>query len=153
MSDGRTQLAPVVVDLALSCPVPTAFEVFTGGIGNWWPADFTASGERLAEVILEPGPGGRLYERDTDGRTHDWGTVREWRPGTAVTFSWLLGLDPTQPTEVRVRFSGAPGVGAQVRLEHRGWRPEQETERTKFAHSAGWARVLSHFRTAAESTG
>jgi uncharacterized protein YndB with AHSA1/START domain len=158
MSHGGTVLAPVVLEMVLTGPVERAFTVFTEGIGGWWPAAFTSSGDRLAAVVLEPHVGGRVFERDRDGRESDWGAVLDFQPGHSVTMTWGLGLQHL--TEVEVGFTGAPiegGTGPQwgtsVRLEHRGWLPEQVGEREKFAHPEGWARVLASYREAVESAG
>ncbi len=57
--------APVVRSLALRCPRSHAFTVFTERIGEWWPKAFTASGDKLANVVIESWEGGRMYESDT----------------------------------------------------------------------------------------
>ena len=46
-------VAPVVKSVHVECGVASAFEVFTRGIGSWWPLD---------QLALSPGEvtGGRL---------------------------------------------------------------------------------------------
>ncbi len=61
-------------------PIRLSFEVWTDRIDQWWPADHTASGEPDTTVILEPRPGGRIFERTTSGVEHDWGEVTIWEP-------------------------------------------------------------------------
>jgi uncharacterized protein YndB with AHSA1/START domain len=150
-------LAPVRIDLALATGAARAFAVFTAGIGGWWPSAFTASGDRLASVVIEGRVGGRVYEQDVDGAETGWGSVTGYEPGRRLVLAWTLATD--QPTEVEVSFAdtvragndGADlGPGAGVRLVHRGWRPGQAGERERFAHPEGWARVLGYFQAAAE---
>ena len=46
-----------------------AFDLFTAGIGQWWPLKegYSFGGDRAPEIVLEAAPGGRFYERFVDG--------------------------------------------------------------------------------------
>ena len=74
---------PLRMSFDVACTVEHAFEVWTSGMGTWWPQDHTASG-KAELVVLESGVGGRIYERSSDGVEHDWGDghgVGPARPG------------------------------------------------------------------------
>ena len=38
-------IEPIRLAFEVACPADHAFEVWTGRIGQWWPADHTVSGE------------------------------------------------------------------------------------------------------------
>lgn len=61
--------------ITVSVPVEQAFRVFTSSFDSWWPREYHFGQAEMAEAILEPGEGGRWYERGTDGTERDWGRV------------------------------------------------------------------------------
>jgi hypothetical protein len=68
-------IEPIHLEFEVDCPAEHAFQVWTGRIARWWPADHTVSGEPEATVVLEGRAGGRIYERTAAGTEHDWGEV------------------------------------------------------------------------------
>jgi uncharacterized protein YndB with AHSA1/START domain len=141
---------PVVRKVSLRCPPESAFSLYTERIGQWWPRAFTASGDNLADVVIEGRVGGRVYESDAAGGAYDWGIVTAWEPGRRVVQSWTLGMRTGGPTEVEVRFSAEGDGGASVFLEHRGWGADQAGDRARFADDGGWTVVLDAYRRYAE---
>jgi hypothetical protein len=68
----------VTKTLRVNAPLAVAFDVFVGQ--EWWPVDtHHLADPHGSEVVLEPFPGGRWYERATDGTETDWGTVLAWQ--------------------------------------------------------------------------
>src|SRR5258706_532191 len=57
----------VVREIALTCTAEEAFARFADEIGAWWPHAFSANGANLADVMMEPKPGRRIFET-TDRR-------------------------------------------------------------------------------------
>lgn len=86
---------PLKITFDVACSAEHAFFVWTTRIGNWWPPDHTVSGLG-ADVILQAGVGGRIYERTPDGVVHDWGQVTLWEPRS----SWRIcgTLERSAPT-------------------------------------------------------
>jgi uncharacterized protein YndB with AHSA1/START domain len=124
-----------------------AFTLFTDGIQEWWPLDegFTYGGGRFYEIHLEPGVGGRFYERFRDGEEFDVGRVAVWQPPSRVVFTWR---DPewSDDTEVEVTFE-PDGDGTTLELTHRGFdRLGSGWEAIRGRWSSGWPRVLAAFR-------
>jgi uncharacterized protein YndB with AHSA1/START domain len=136
---------PVVRTLSLPCAPEKAFSIFTERIGDWWPPAFTASGANLGDIRIEGEPGGNVFEFDTDGNRRTWGSVTAWEPGRRVVLSWSLGVRAGDATEVEVTFAGT-GERSDVRLEHRGWGPDQADDRERFANPGGWTVVLDAYR-------
>jgi len=138
-------LPPVVRTLLLHASAARAFAAFTTAIGCWWPREFSAGGEELADVVVECTPGGRMYEVDRAGRKHDWATVRDCRSPSQLVLAWGLGLDGVQRTELELRFSDQP-AGSRLVLEHRGFQVGEESARGKFDAPGGWDVILDAFR-------
>jgi hypothetical protein len=55
--------AQVVVD----APIDEAFQVFTAGIGRWWPPEYNLLAVEIAERMFEPRVGGHIYDCGVDG--------------------------------------------------------------------------------------
>ena len=93
-------IEPLRIVFEVACPPDHAFSVWTERISTWWPADHTVSAEPDLTVVLEGRPGGRIYERRSNGNEHDWGEVTVWEPPTRLGYTWHLkrerdrGRDP-----------------------------------------------------------
>jgi hypothetical protein len=143
-------IEPLRLTFDVPCPPGLAFEVWTVGIDGWWPADHTASGEGDATVVLEPRPGGRIYERTAAGVEHDWGEVTVWEPPARFVYLWHLRRDRADATEVEIRFQPLGESGTRVEIEHRGWeRLGAGGQEWRDRNMGGWSTLLPHYRTAA----
>jgi uncharacterized protein YndB with AHSA1/START domain len=144
--NAQTAIEPVHKTLVVRCSPEHAFEVFTRGIGSWWPVHTHSIGDSdtITDVVFEERVGGRISQRHSDGSENDWGRVVAWDPPAAFTMSWF----PTgreRPTELEVRFA-AEGKGTRVDLEHRGWEVlADEAQETRNSYQSGWDRVLDHY--------
>ena len=138
--------APIEIEMTVAAPVADAFRVFTTGIDEWWPVEMHSIGEeRVAEVVLEPRAGGRIFERWDDGEERDWAQILEWDEPNHLVLSWSPNPGRPTPTEVDVTFS-PEGAGTRVRLEHRGWeRLGEEAEEARTSYKTGWPPVLELF--------
>ncbi len=96
-------IAPLRISFDVECPSEHAFTVWTTRIDAWWPRDHTVTGNADL-VVLEPGLGGRIFERTLDGTEHEWGEVTSWDPPRELAYRWHLGADPATATEVAIRF-------------------------------------------------
>jgi uncharacterized protein YndB with AHSA1/START domain len=110
---------PLVVRFDVAAAPPRAFELWTQRAATWWPRAHTLSGDPAA-ITFEPRPQGRILERAPDGREHPWGTVLEWEPPRRLRYLWHLFFDPSEATEVEVRFEPRPG-GTTIELIQTGW--------------------------------
>ena len=131
--------------ITVNAPVERAFEVFTEGIGTWWPLETHSVGRARAEtVVLEGREGGRLFERQTDGVESDWGRVTAWDPPHRVAFTWHPGRGVATAQEVEVQFTGTGG-STRVDLEHRGWENLGDlAAETISRYDSGWDHVLGN---------
>jgi hypothetical protein len=145
---------PLSISFDVHCPPEHAFAVWTSGIGAWWPADHTVSGEAGLTVVLQGEVGGRIFERTTDGSEYDWGEVTVWSPPTRLAYLWHLHRDRTDATEVEIRFVPQGEDATTVQIEHRGWeRLGASADQWRDRNRAGWQTLLPHYRQSIERGG
>jgi uncharacterized protein YndB with AHSA1/START domain len=134
--------------------VERAFEVFTTGIGTWFPRQYNLLPVDIAERVFDPRVGGSVYDRGTDGSECHWGRVVAYDPpervviGWHISPQWQIETDPEQTSEVEVRFRAEGPSRTRVELEHRhldrhgdGW----EQSRAALEGDGGWAWALEAF--------
>jgi uncharacterized protein YndB with AHSA1/START domain len=149
MNEGLVQsvtIEPVRKQLKVSLPVEKAFELFTAGIGTWWPMATHSVGEEQAETCFFEGwVGGRIMEVLKDSSQSEWGKVIAWEPFHRVSFHWYPGRTPDTAQKVTVTFSEIPG-GTLVELVHVGWETlgEQALARRN-GYDTGWDDVLAKY--------
>ena len=137
---------PLRLSFDVGCDVEHAFATWTARTSTWWPASHTVAGEPGLAVVLEPHPGGRIYERTRDGREADWGRIVEWEPPHRLVYTWHLRQDEADATEVEIRFEQRAGGGTTVTIEHRGWeRLGARGPDRRDANRRGWAGLLPHY--------
>ena len=147
-------IEPIRLAFEVDCPADHAFEVWTGRIAAWWPADHTVSGEVDAAVVLEPWPGGRIFERTAAGVEHEWGEVIAWEPPMRFVYLWHLRRDRADATEVEIRFLARDATTTRVEIEHRGWEVlGAEGDSWRDRNNGGWATLLPHYVAAARAAG
>jgi uncharacterized protein YndB with AHSA1/START domain len=150
---------PIRQAVAVRADPERAFEVFTAGMGSWWPLDAysRAVNELLQDegvvaerLEFESGPGGRILEHLSDGRVLPWAEVVAWEPPRRVVMAWRPHSLPEPPTDVEVTFS-AQGDGTMVELEHRGWELLSEGFREAMygLYADGWPATLDRFAAVA----
>ena len=138
-------IEPLRLSFDLECSPEHAFATWTAKIDRWWPADHTTSGQADAEVVLEPGVGGRIYERTADGTEHDWGEVTVWDPPRQLGYQWHLRRNRADATDVVIRFA-PQGSQTRVDIEHTGWeRLGVDGPDWRNRNRNGWETLLPHF--------
>jgi uncharacterized protein YndB with AHSA1/START domain len=140
--------APVRKTIHVEAPPERAFDVFTKGIGRWWPKSHKIGRADLDRPVIEPFSGGRWYELGIDGAQCDVGRVLEWEPPKRVLLAWQLDQDwtynPELITEVEVSFV-PEGEGTRVNLEHRNLErlgEPGEAVRKQIDSPDGWGLLL-----------
>jgi uncharacterized protein YndB with AHSA1/START domain len=149
-AQGSTVQSEVVVE----APIERAFEVFTAGIGSWFPSEYNLLEVDIAERVFEPRVGGRVYDRGVDGSECHWARVLAYEPPARVVISWDISpqwqieSDPDNTSEVEVRFTSESPERTRVELEHRnlerhgdGW----ESTRDSLTGEGGWEWCLQRF--------
>ena len=146
--DARTPtapIAPVVKSVEVACAPDRAFELFTSGIGQWWPLlTHSVYGEEAASVVMGEGIGEEIVETSAAGERSSWGTIVTWEPGRSVAFTWHPGLPVEETTDVVVRFTPTEG-GTLVELVHTGWERWEDPVSQRDNYDAGWVPVMARF--------
>ena len=154
----RDQAAPDAVrkQLTVRLAPDAAFDLFTAGVGTWWPtASHSVGADRVVACVLESGVGGRFYERLDDGTEHDWGEVTAWDPPRLVRFTWHPGRAPSTSQVDAVTFAPAASGGTTVTLVHTGWdRLGERAVEQRDQYVTGWDLVfIQRYGSAAAGVG
>jgi uncharacterized protein YndB with AHSA1/START domain len=148
--------------IVVDAPVERAFRVFTEDFDRVKPREHNMLGVEIAETVLEPRAGGRVYDRGVDGTECQWARVLAFEPPSRLVFSWDLNpqwqveADLERTSEVEVRFIAESDERTRVELEHRnldrhgpGW----EDARDAVASEGGWPLYLKRFGDVIGETG
>jgi uncharacterized protein YndB with AHSA1/START domain len=139
-------IEPIRLSFEVACPVEHAFDTWTGRIGQWWPLDHTVSAKPGLTVVLEGRPGGRIFERETNGTEHEWGEVTVWEPPTRLAYTWHLNADRSDATQVEIQFVPRGQALTRVEIEHRDWeRLGASAETWRARNLGGWSGLLPHY--------
>ncbi len=148
-------IAPVRKSVRVKASPAHAFEVFTSGLGRWWPRD-KGIGRLPMKPVMEARPGGRWYELAEDGTQTNIGRIILWEPPHRFVMTWDINSewkpDTSVSSEVEVRFI-ADGDGAtRVELEHRKFEQmgAEPGEKMRNGVDGGWPGLLERFKSEAE---
>lgn len=144
--------APVRKSIIVKASAEKSFATFTSRIGHWWPRSKSIGSAPQADVVLEPGVGGRWYERGTDGSECEWGKVLQWEPPGRLLLAWQISsewkFEPTLVTEVEITFTALGAGETRVDIEHRYLErlgDKAARIREAFDSEEGWNGVLKGF--------
>ncbi len=155
----QTAAEHTTLNLAIEVDVDVAraFDVFTRQFDKVKPREHNLLDVDIAESVLEPWVGGRVYDRGVDGSTCAWGRVLAVDPPHRLVFSWDLSprweleTDLQRTSEVEVTFTALAEGRTRVALEHRhldrhgdGW----EGTRDGVAAEGGWPLYLARYQEA-----
>ena len=143
-------IEPLRISFSVACSPARTFELWTARTSTWWPTSHTVSAQPDVEIIIEPGVGGRIFERTPEGDEHDWGQVTRWEPPDRIAYLWHLRQNRADATEVEITFAADEHDGTQVSIEHRGWeRLGALGSERRQQNKHGWDSLLPHFLSAA----
>jgi hypothetical protein len=148
--------APVRRNILVAVSRERAFEVFTAGIGRWWPKTHHIGAADPETFVIEPREGGRWYERGVDGSECEVGKVMVWDPPARLVLAWQLTAefkyDPALITEVEVQFIAEGANATRVELEHRNlerFGDRADAMRQQIDAPDGWPGILQLFAQSA----
>jgi uncharacterized protein YndB with AHSA1/START domain len=149
-------IAPVRKSIRVNTDQAHAFEVFTSGLGRWWPRKASIGKPPMKTMVMETRLGGRWYELSEDGSEAKVGKILVWDPPRRFVVSWDINRDwkpdATISSEVEVKFIvDGPDV-TRVELEHRKFEQMGEEAGASLRKDVdgGWPGMLDHFKKEAE---
>lgn len=148
-------IAPIIQQVEVKCAPAKAFALFVERMGDWWPRGKTVGKGPHVEIVVEPHPDGRWYERDAEGNEVQWGKVLAWEPPGRALFGWQLGsdwqYDPDFLTELELTFVALPSGGTRVTLEHRDLeRFGDLADKRRAELNGGWPTRIADFAAFAD---
>jgi uncharacterized protein YndB with AHSA1/START domain len=155
----QAQETSIKTDVVVDAPIEHAFRVFSERFDQIKPREHNMLQVDIAESVLEPRSGGRLYDRGTDGSECQWGRVLAYEPPARIVFTWDISphwqieTDLDRASEVEVRFTEETPERTRVTLEHRhldrhgdGWQGLREG----VAGDQGWPLYLTRYAEQAQ---
>jgi uncharacterized protein YndB with AHSA1/START domain len=111
-----------------------------------WPPEHTFSHEPGTEIVFEPRPGGRIFERTERGNEIEWGKIVDWDPPRRLRYLWHIATEPSNATDVEIVLQELPDSMTRVEIEHGGWDRLGEVGRGwRDTNQAGWDGVLPSY--------
>ena len=132
-----SKVEPIRKSVVVNAGIERAFAVFVERFDAIKPREHNLLAVPIAESVFEPRVGGHIYDRGVDGSRCEWARVLAYEPPSRLVFSWDIGptwqlvADPSQTSEVEVRFVAESASTTRVELEHR------HLDR----HGTGWQAV------------
>ena len=148
-------IAPVRKSIHVNASQAHAFDVFTSGLGRWWPLEHGIGKTPRKAVAMETRLGGRWYEQAEDGTETNVGRIIVWEPPRRFVMTWDINSqwkpDTTVSSEVEVQFI-PDGNATRVELEHRKFERlgAEGGEKMRKDVDGGWPGLLELFKKAAE---
>jgi uncharacterized protein YndB with AHSA1/START domain len=145
-------IAPVRKSIRVNANQNRAFEVFTSGLGRWWPTNHSISGKPMKSAVMETRHGGRWFELSEDGTETTVGTITVWEAPRRFVMTWEINSqwkpDSTVSSEVEVRFIADGADATRVELEHRKFEQlgAQAGESIRKDVDGGWPKLLELFK-------
>jgi uncharacterized protein YndB with AHSA1/START domain len=119
-------LSDVSKRVTVEVPVAEAFRVFTEK-----PMDWTPPGHMFLKdatlIAIEPGVGGRFYERNPAGAEAVHGVITEWAPPDRLVMTWRVGenwqpiFDDEKASFITLSFIETGPSTTEVVLTHSGF--------------------------------
>lgn len=136
-------LPPLRRQVLVACDQATAYRLFLGEIGSWWPlATHGCFGAGGSLAVTH----GRIVETGPAGEIAVWGTILAEDAPRTVSFTWHPGHEADAATQVAVTFTPTGGPDATlVTLEHSGWEAYDDPEAARGEYAGGWVSVLGSY--------
>lgn len=150
-------IAPVRKSIRVNASQDHAFEVFTSGLGRWWPREHGIGKTPRKGAVMETRLGGRWYELAEDGTETTVGKIVVWEPPQRFVMTWDINSqwqpDSTVSSEVEVNFVAEGANATRVELEHRKFEQmgAEPGEKMRKDVNGGWPGLLERFKSEAEA--
>ena len=150
-------IAPVRKSIRVNASPERAFEVFTSGLGRWWPRDKGIGKMPMKTAVMETRLGGRWYELAEDGSQATVGKIIVWDPPKRFVMTWDINSqwkpDTTVSSEVEVKFIADGTDATRVELEHRKFEQMGAEAGASMRKDVdgGWPGMMERFKAEVET--
>jgi uncharacterized protein YndB with AHSA1/START domain len=150
-------IAPVRKSIRVNASQARAFEVFTTGLGRWWPRHHGIGKTPMKSAMMETRLGGHWYELAEDGTRTDVGKIVVWEPPQRFVMTWDINSqwkpDAAISSEVEVNFISEGADATRVELEHRKFEQmgAEAGESMRKDVDGGWPGMLERFKAEADA--
>jgi len=150
-------IAPVRKSIRVNASPERAFEVFTSGLGRWWPRDKGIGKMPMKTAVMETRLGGRWYELAEDGSQATVGKIIVWDPPKRFVMTWDINSqwkpDTTVSSEVEVKFIAEGTDATRVELEHRKFEQMGAEAGASMRKDVdgGWPGMMERFKAEVET--
>jgi len=150
------QIEPVRKSIRVRAPLAHSFDVFTNGLGRWWPLDHGIARKPVDKMVLEPRLGGRWMEISKDGTRTPVATITAWDPPHRLTLIWQVDSkwspDETMRSEVDIRFTADGPDTTVVEVLHHKFETMGAEAGAKMRNdvAGGWPGLMERFAREAE---
>jgi hypothetical protein len=143
-------LDPIVKEIEVPCDQRTAFDVFVGDMGSWWPLErFSISammGQPSRGLRVESREGGSITEIAQDGSEHLWGRFTSYDPHDYLAMDFHI-THPDYPagdfTLVELRFAPLDEQRTRVTLTQSHWEAHGDiAEMVRGGYGTGWTVIF-----------
>ncbi len=158
--NGIIMLDPLVKSVEVNCSQKKAFELFLGGMENWWPLTKISiavmNGGTTKSLRVEPADGGRIVEISDKNEEHLWGTVKSYQPNEFISMDFHIP-HPSETTRVEtrleLRFSSLNEGGTRVELTQSNWEGFGDmAEMCRGGYNGAWGMIFEQaYKSACES--
>ncbi|PKD20836.1 hypothetical protein APR41_12395 [Salegentibacter salinarum] len=137
-----------------------AFNKFVNEINQWWPKDYSWSGDELKEIKIDASKDGLCTEIGPFGFRCDWGRVTQINVNEKIELKWQIGPnrepipDPEKASELEIAFIENGNSTTLVELEHRLFEKHGEMGEDYFKmmdSEQGWEFILDNYKKYCES--
>ena len=142
-------------ELQVPLPPKKAFHHFVYDLNEWWPKEYTWSGENLKEIKIMAKINGLCTETGPFGFRCDWGRVIEFQENKLIAFTWQISPqripepDPNKASLVTVQFTEQDGQ-AFIQFNHSRFENHGDGAE-EYSHAMnseqGWGYILGRYKS------
>lgn len=137
-----------------------AFNNFVNELNQWWPKEYTWSGDKLVEIRIDPQVNGLCTETGPLGFRCDWGRVTEFEQSSKLSITWQISParipepDPDKASLVSVLFTESLNGATDITLIHSNFGKHGDGAAgyaEAMASDQGWPKILNAFAVYCEN--
>lgn len=150
---------PLRHSVEIAAPRTHVFEVLTRELADWWPREFTFSGDRFRGASIDHLEGGDWFEVNEAGVKLSWGSVLHWQAPERLLLTWRVSVNRTQEaadnaSQIEILLKELTPGSTSLELEHREFERHgtgADAMRTGMDSAEGWPAILDRLKVAAEA--